>query len=190
MRIAVPVRIAIVLALAVGLGAAGCSDDGEGDEPPLPRMNDASMEPTIHCAKPAQGCSADEGDRLRPVSDASLERGDVIAFRIPPRARACASEPNAVFVSRLIGFPGETWAERDGFIYIDGRRLAEPYVEASRRSELESIPSHKIPARTYVVLGDNRSQSCDSRRWGALPARNVMARVVAVERGDETIALD
>jgi signal peptidase I len=81
-------------------------------------------------------------------------------------------------VKRLIALPGETWEERDGIVYIDGKRLAEPYVHADRRDH-ESHPRRTIPAGHYFFMGDNRQWSCDSRKWGSVPRANLIGKVVA-----------
>ena len=47
-------------------------------------------------------------------------------------ALACGGE-GGTFVKRLIGLPGDRWREQDGYIYINGARLDEPYIEAARR---------------------------------------------------------
>jgi signal peptidase I len=46
-----------------------------------------------------------------------------------------------------------------------------------------------VPRGTYFALGDNRAESCDSRVWGPVPARNVIGLVVKVLRGRETLQL-
>src|SRR6201990_888763 len=85
------------------------------------RIPSSSMEPTLHCARPALGCEARFSDRVlacRICYDLfSPKRGDVVVFNTPPEAaRICGS--GGVFVKRLIGLPGETWKERNGFIFI------------------------------------------------------------------------
>jgi signal peptidase I len=122
-------------------------------------------------------------DRVEVRPDSMLERGDIIAFEIPDAGLACSTGPG-VWIKRVIGFPGETWAEKKGFIYIDGSRLREPYIGALWR-DVNSIPKRKIPRASYVVLGDNRLASCDSRYWGYLSAKAVIGRVVAIQRGGE-----
>ena len=169
--------------------AAGCSEEGTRSY----RIPSSAMEPTLHCARPAAGCTADEMDRVRVRPDSTLERGDIIVFMAPRRAVVACSFPladdDAVYVKRVIGLPGETWAAKDGFVYINGRRLKEEYIEKQRR-DVETTSPRKIPAGTYVVLGDFRSSSCDSRRWGPLAKKNIIGRVVEIIRGDETIELD
>jgi signal peptidase I len=81
-------------------------------------------------------------------------------------------------VKRLIGLPGETWEERNGYVYIDGKKLDEPYVKPSRRDP-RTIAPIKIAKDHYFMMGDNRSQSCDSRAWGTVPKKNLIGKVFA-----------
>jgi signal peptidase I len=81
-------------------------------------------------------------------------------------------------VKRLIGLPGDTWSERNGFVYIDGKKLNEPYVQPSRRDS-RTIAPIKIPQGQYFMMGDNRSSSCDSRAWGTVPKKDLIGKVFA-----------
>lgn len=138
------------------------------------RIISSSMEPTIHCARPQPGCQGLRDDQVEEVPDSTLERGDIISFMAPQRAKnICGFDGPALYVKRLIGLPGERWLIRHGFVYINGRRLKEPYVRTTRRDDLSFIEG-RIPNGRYVVLGDNRRVSCDSRVWGYLPAENVV----------------
>jgi signal peptidase I len=83
-------------------------------------------------------------------------------------------------VKRLIALPGETWQEKNGFVYIDGKKLIEPYIKPGRRDTGTSYPARKIPEGMYFMMGDNRSQSCDSREWGSVPRNNLIGEVFAV----------
>ena len=156
------------------------------------RIPSSSMEPTLHCAEPGAGCDA------RRFSDRVLanrlvyhvqepERGDVVVFETPPLAvERCGA--GGTFVKRLIVLPGETWEMRDGVVYIDGRRLIEPYVRPDRRGG-DSRPPQRVPPNHYVLLGDNRVQSCDSRTWGPAPRENLIGKVVAIYWPPDRISL-
>ncbi|HMJ00724.1 MAG TPA: signal peptidase I [Gaiellaceae bacterium] len=146
-------------------------------------MPSSSMEPTLHCARPLAGCLAAYSDRLLVEAFRSHpSRGEIVAFKIPPGAMlSCGTGEPGTFVKRLIGLPGDRWREQDGFIYINGKKLNEPYVEATRRDS-ETIPEKTVPKGEYVMLGDNRSSSCDSRRWGTVPRKNLVGRVVKIFR--------
>ena len=77
------------------------------------------------------------------------------------------------------------WAERNGYTYINGKRLAEPYVEPGRRDTdsktLFDIPPTgtmgRIPKGMYLMEGDNRAHSCDSRVWGLVPRKSIIGKV-------------
>jgi signal peptidase I len=150
------------------------------------RIPSSSMEPTLHCAFPGDGCLAKGG--LLDGSDRVLacricydlwdpKRGDVVVFNTPPKAlTACGT--GGVYVKRLIGLPGDTWSEKSGYVYINGSRLVEPYLDPAFRDDF-SYPARKIPKGFYFMMGDNRKGSCDSRRWGLVPRKNLIGKVVA-----------
>jgi signal peptidase I len=153
------------------------------------RIPSSSMEPTLHCALPAPGCLSTGGlfngsDRVLACRFCyrfwSPKRDDIIVFNTPPRAAVECSGggPSTVFVKRLIGLPGDTWEERDGYVYINGKRLDEPFIDPHFR-DTQTIAPTKIPPGQYFMMGDNRSGSCDSRRWGTVPRKNLIGKVVA-----------
>ena len=117
------------------------------------------MEPTLHCARPGDGCEARFSDRVLAcricyrlcVAGARRHR----RLRHAARRRRSACGTGGVFVKRLIGLPGDTWAERDGYVYIDGQRLDEPYVKPDRR-DAETHRARTIPPGRYFFMGDNR----------------------------------
>ena len=143
------------------------------------RIPSSSMEPTLHCARPGQGCEARLSDRVLAnrfiYHFRSPHRGEIIVFNTPTKAAQSACNASGTFVKRLIGLPGETVREKDGFIYIDGKRLNEPYIQSSRRDTESGVwpvaPGH------YFFMGDNRKESCDSRRWGSVPRKNIIGEV-------------
>jgi signal peptidase I len=154
------------------------------------RIPSSSMEPTLHCARPAQGCEADTSDRVLACRFCyhlrAPHRGDIVVFKTPPLAKQeCGSE--GTFVKRLIGLPGEVWEERSGYVYIDGRKLNEPYIKPDRRDDrtmgLSDLPPRNTYTRTpsgmYLMMGDNRRSSCDSRVWGLVPRKNLIGNVFA-----------
>jgi signal peptidase I len=150
------------------------------------RIPSSSMESTLHCAQPASGCEARYSDRV--LANRFIyhlrdpRRGEIVVFQTPPAAQVkCGA--GGTFVKRLIGLPGETVEVRlvrgDGYVFINGRKLSEPYVEKGRRAAVESFGPVKIPAGSYFMMGDNRAQSCDSRVWGSVPRDNLIGKVFA-----------
>jgi signal peptidase I len=150
----------------------------------LYRVPSVAMEPTFHCARPGEGCEAGRMDRII-VSRVwyrlrDPKRGDVVAFRVPSRGAAvCGPQVGGVFIKRVIGLPGDRWREQSGYLIVNGEKLDEPYVELERRDS-DTISVKTVPKGEYVVLGDNRSSSCDSRRLGTVPRKNLIGPVFAV----------
>jgi signal peptidase I len=149
------------------------------------RIPSSSMEPTLHCAQPASGCEASISDRVLAnrfiyhIRDP--RRGEIAVFETPAAARLqCGA--GGTFVKRIVGLPGETLEVRvekgKGFVYINGRKLREPYLQADRR-EPDGFGPKKIAAGNYFMMGDNRSASCDSRKWGTVPRKNLIGKVFA-----------
>lgn len=141
------------------------------------RIPTSSMEPTLHCSSPADGCRARVSDRV--VANRIVyrlhapERGDIVVFTTPAVARSVCNA-GGTFVKRIVGLPGEKVSMRNGFVLIDGVPLAEPYLAPSYRGH-ES--GEWLAGEGYFVLGDNRARSCDSRRWGVVPRDNIIGRV-------------
>ena len=129
-----------------------------------------SMEPTLQI-----------GDRII-VSKLSyklhsVERGNIVVFHAPPReATACADPQIKDLVKRVIGLPGETISSSGNTVLINGKPLAEPWFPAVPLGQ--PIQTQKIPANSYFVMGDNRTESCDSRDWGPVPQGNIIGHVI------------
>lgn len=129
-----------------------------------------SMEPTLQI-----------GDRII-VSKLSYRihapgRGDIIVFHAPPReASACADPAIKDLVKRIIGLPGETISSVGNEVLINGKPIVQPWFPATPLGP--AITPQKIPANQYFVMGDNRTDSCDSRMWGTLPRSNIIGHVV------------
>lgn len=100
-----------------------------------------------------------------------LERGDIVVFWYP-------NDPDKSYVKRIIGLPGETVEVRDGRIFINGRELEEPYLDAQRNlAHITKAPVH-VTEHYYFVMGDNRDNSYDSRSWGLVPEKYIYGKAL------------
>ncbi len=98
-------------------------------------------------------------------------RGDVVVFRAP-------MEEDKDYIKRIIGLPGERVKVANGHVYINGKLLDEPYLSASIRTRgsyyLPDGQTRVVPPHSYIVMGDNRNFSSDSREWGPVPFKNII----------------
>lgn len=98
------------------------------------------------------------------------KRGDVIVFRNP-------RDTSKDYIKRVIGLPGENVEIRQGVTYINGVKLNEPYVTLHDYSDMSET---RIADGCIWVMGDNRANSEDSRRWGQLPLALVRGKASLV----------
>jgi len=101
-----------------------------------------------------------------------VKRGDVVAFWFP-------DDPSKSYIKRLIGMPGETVELRGGAVFINDRKLDEPYVDATLNRASGTEPPVYVKLHYYYVMGDNRDNSSDSRHWGLVPEKYIYAKVAA-----------
>ena len=106
-----------------------------------------------------------------------IQRGEVIILKHP-------LEQNKLLIKRVIGLPGETIRLSDGLVYINGLPLDETYLAPNTQTQQEQAfqegLEYKIPSDSYIVMGDNRTKSTDSREWGFLPKDLIVGRAVLV----------
>ncbi|TSC67607.1 MAG: signal peptidase I [Parcubacteria group bacterium Gr01-1014_72] len=100
------------------------------------------------------------------------ERGDIIIFRLP-------FDQKKFLIKRIVGLPNETIEVQSASITVrsetnpEGLRLEEPYLRAETNGNPQTIA---LGTDEYLVLGDNREQSADSRIWGGLPRELIIGR--------------
>jgi signal peptidase I len=148
------------------------------------RIPSSSMEPTLHCGRPGNGCLARWSDRV--LANRFIyrfrdpRRGEIVVFETPKAAQVqCGA--GGTFVKRMVGLPGDKISEHaDGILFVNGKRLNEPYINPERRLQSgHAGESWTVPKDRYFMVGDNRGQSCDSRVWGAVPRDNLIGPVFA-----------
>ncbi|MDE0914922.1 MAG: signal peptidase I [Planctomycetota bacterium] len=123
----------------------------------------SSMEPGIH-------------DRDHVMVDhvtfrlAGLDRGDIVVLQYP-------LDPSLDYIKRVIGLPGDKVVITRGTVFVNGKRLNEPYVgphSVEPWTHLNTV----VRANHCFVLGDNRSRSSDSREFGQVPYGNLRGRAM------------
>ncbi len=100
------------------------------------------------------------------------QRGQVVVLYIQP------DQSGDALIKRVVGLPGETIEIRDGAVWVNGALLDEPYLSGVRTDRCDAYCVVTLPANGYFVMGDNRSQSRDSRSFGPIPAEQIVGEVV------------
>ncbi|HOL70015.1 MAG TPA: signal peptidase I [Bryobacteraceae bacterium] len=133
---------------------------------------------------------------LLPYSE--VKRGDIIVFRYPV-------DINQTFVKRVIGVPGDRIKIVHKQVYLNGKKLQEPYVHFKTEwldpyrddfpgpansqvlePGLKMLEEHVVngevvvPPGNYFALGDNRDSSLDSRYWGFVPRENIIGKPLII----------
>ncbi len=105
-----------------------------------------------------------------------VNRGDMVVFRTPP---ADTGDPGIKdLVKRVIGLPGDRIASSGGSVYIDGKKLAEPWLPYGTKTF--GITPQTVPAGDVFVMGDNRGNSKDSRVFGPISEKLIVGRVALI----------
>ena len=116
-------------------------------------------------------------------------RGDVVVFLYP-------HDPSVVFIKRIVGVPGDVLEVRDGRLYVNGERPGEPYVHRTAGRTDPTVAQaaiagstlhdpwalaepYRVPNGQYFVMGDNRTDSDDSRDWGTVPRTAIVGEGLA-----------
>lgn len=101
------------------------------------------------------------------------KRGDVVVFHSPQDERVD-------FIKRILGVPGDTIKVQGGYIYLNGVKLEEEYVNEPGQviggRFLHENVQIEVPPGEYFVMGDNRNHSSDSREWGFVSTPGIVGR--------------
>jgi len=147
------------------------------------RVEGPSMEPTLHNSQ--RLIIEKVGYHLR-----SPQRGDIVVFRLPNQPvtpfvqrvvallRSVLHKESLVtgpdpLIKRVIALPGETIEIKDGYVYINGELLAEPYLT---QLTLRGIGPRTLSEGHIFVMGDNRGASNDSRIFGEVAVSDIVGR--------------
>lgn len=132
-------------------------------------VSGASMYPTLH-----------NGDRMVLSKVGDIHRFDVVILKAP--------DENVEYIKRVIGMPGDTVEMRSGVLYINGKKIDQPFINTEALAKqtvfmddftLESLTGEsKVPEGKYFVLGDNRGVSKDSRMIGFIDRSAIEGKAV------------
>lgn len=108
----------------------------------------SSMSPTID-----EGCFV-IGNRLAYTKNGP-ESGDIVLFKN-------TEVSDSILIKRVIALPGQSFSMKNGRVYINGEALDEPYIDVFSDDNYDEVV---VPEDSYILLGDNRKESTDSRHW-------------------------
>lgn len=147
--------IAIVIALAIAFVIKGFVFD-------LIQVSGTSMVPTLH-----------NGDRVA-VEKLSLYTNNIKRDQIV--ILDSGDKEHTIYIKRVIGLPGENLEIKNGFVYINGKKLNEPYLKPGTFTSGDIKIT--VPENTVFVLGDNREVSEDSRYIGPIPLNRLKGHAI------------
>lgn len=145
-----------------------------------------SMEPTLNGTPNQWEADKIIVDKLK-YRFSEPQRGDIVVFS--PTKTLQDEQYNDAFIKRIVALPGEKVELKDGKVYINNQPLEEvKYLNSEQRTAIDVCTSgtqqaylaqpETIPPNSYLVLGDNRNSSYDSRCWGVVPRSNIIGRAV------------
>jgi len=110
------------------------------------------------------------------ISWGTIHVGDVVVFKAPAAAEIKCSEPELVadFVKRVIGVPGDSLRSKGNTIYVNNKPLDESWTHTEPLGQ--AITPITLKANQYFMMGDNHSDSCDSRIWGTVPRSAIIGK--------------
>ena len=85
------------------------------------------------------------------------------------------------YIKRVIGLPGDHVEIKDGSVYINGEKLEEDYLSSDVKTESVNGGQYLdiiVPEKTVFVMGDNRPDSIDSRKFGCIPYEKIEGKIV------------
>jgi len=102
------------------------------------------------------------------------KKGEVVVFKAP-------NDPEKDFIKRVIAAPGDRVMVKNGSVFLNGALLNEskylkPSVKTQSGSFLKEGMGITVPPQSYIVMGDNRSYSSDSREWGFVTKRDIIGK--------------
>jgi signal peptidase I len=103
----------------------------------------------------------------------SPHSSDVVVIRDPM--------DNGYSVKRIVAVAGDSVWLREGNVYINGTRLAEPYLSPGTPTYASALSSDQVfqcAKNEFFVLGDNRNNSVDSRAYGPIPKQNILGLII------------
>ncbi|MCL5674231.1 MAG: signal peptidase I [Candidatus Omnitrophica bacterium] len=103
------------------------------------------------------------------VNPSDLKRGDIVTFLYPKASKK-------ILVKRIIGLPGDKILIENGDVFINNKKITEPYIKEKPVYDLKT----KVPKGDVFVLGDNRNNSFDSSIWGPLPINDIIKKIIMI----------
>ncbi len=136
----------------------------------LMEVTGSSMQPTLENKE--QIFAEKISVKMEPPS-----RGDIVIFKHPENNKR-------LLIKRVVGLPNEQIEILNGVVFINEKQLAEEYINTKNSTQgklqIHENEKYTIPENQYLLLGDNREESSDSRQIGFIPRDLIIAKVFAV----------
>ena len=130
---------------------------------------------------PSMQPSFEPNDRLISVRHFTPKRNDVVVLLAP---KAANDVPGALYIKRVIGLPGDKLVSKNDQMYVNGKKIAEPYLNNQYKKAANSSGhtytnnfTYKVPKGYYWVMGDHRDISKDSHLFGPVKRENLVGKV-------------